>query len=255
MYKRKVYFTALTMPALVFMQQAADYQKRRSDDKLAENERRDKLFKSEPVDITPRNRGGFPWSEKGVDMNKFEQEWSMKPVTVKGIFDHTKELKVEKIYRGEKGVQIITPFYTHVDKNGQACAILVNRGWVPDDLRGHRMHYTDATMATIQGVLYRGDNKTKYSRPNDPTNNMFYNVTPYDFSVIDQLPNQDEAAQFMLRIYDHDSEARQILPSAPAQADFFKYTVSPERHQAYEGMWRMLAFGGVVANAAMWLAI
>mmetsp|Transcript_1692 Transcript_1692/g.1138 ORF Transcript_1692/g.1138 Transcript_1692/m.1138 type:complete len:110 (+) Transcript_1692:234-563(+) len=109
----------------------------------------------------------------------------MKPVTIKGIFDHERELKVEKMYRGEKGCQIITPFYTHLDKNGKECGILVNRGWVPDDLRGYRMHYTDASAAKITGVLYRGDNKTKYSIPNDPTNGYYYNVTPYDFAVID----------------------------------------------------------------------
>lgn len=59
----------------------------------------------------------------------------MKPVMLRGMFDNTREIQVEKFYRGEKGVQIITPFYTHLDANGKECAILVNRGWVPYDLK------------------------------------------------------------------------------------------------------------------------
>lgn len=64
----------------------------------------------------------------------------MKPVTVRGVFDHQREIQVRKDYRGEKGLQIITPFYTHLNADGKACAILVNRGWVPHDLRNQRMH-------------------------------------------------------------------------------------------------------------------
>ena len=59
----------------------------------------------------------------------------MKPVAVKGIFDHTREVQVEKMRNGEKGVDVITPFYTHLDANGKEQAILVNRGWVPLDLK------------------------------------------------------------------------------------------------------------------------
>ena len=64
----------------------------------------------------------------------------MKPVAVKGIYDHEREIRVEKTKNSEKGYQIATPFYTHLDKNGQACAILVNRGWVPYDLVNTKQH-------------------------------------------------------------------------------------------------------------------
>ena len=39
----------------------------------------------------------------------------MKPVKIRGIFDHTQEIQVTKERNGEKGVDIITPFYTHLD--------------------------------------------------------------------------------------------------------------------------------------------
>jgi cytochrome oxidase assembly protein ShyY1 len=46
---------------------------------------------------------------------------------------------VEKHKDHEKGVEIITPFFTHLDKNEKACGILVNRGWVPWDLKDIRL--------------------------------------------------------------------------------------------------------------------
>jgi cytochrome oxidase assembly protein ShyY1 len=41
------------------------------------------------------------------------------------------EIQVENLRNGEKGVEIITPFYTHLNELGEECGILINRGWVP----------------------------------------------------------------------------------------------------------------------------
>ena len=87
------------------------------------------------------------------------------------------------MYRGERGVQIISPFYTHLDSNGKECAILENRGRVPYDLKDQRLH--TLVQNKVTGVLYRGDANTKYSVPNSPTISYYQNVTPYDFAVID----------------------------------------------------------------------
>lgn len=54
---------------------------------------RENLLHQKPVDITPKNEGKFPWS-KTEDIDKFESEWSLKPVIVKGIFDHSNEIQV-----------------------------------------------------------------------------------------------------------------------------------------------------------------
>ena len=58
----------------------------------------------------------------------------MKPVILRGFLDHNKEIKIDKEHNGEKGVDVVTPFYTHLDKNEEPCAILVNRGFLPKDL-------------------------------------------------------------------------------------------------------------------------
>jgi len=41
----------------------------------------------------------------------------MKPVVLKGILDHSKEVKIEKWLNGERGFDVVTPFYTHLDKD------------------------------------------------------------------------------------------------------------------------------------------
>jgi cytochrome oxidase assembly protein ShyY1 len=44
----------------------------------------------------------FPWT--GKDLDQFESDWSYKPVSVTGVYDHSKEYKLETMFRGEKGV-------------------------------------------------------------------------------------------------------------------------------------------------------
>ena len=194
------------------------------------------------------------WSESKGNLDQFEEKWSMKPVSVRGIFDHSRELQVAKERKGEKGVDIVTPFYTHLDADGKEQAILVNRGWVPLDLKDQKLHLQQATtVGTIKGVLYRGDNWTKYSKLNTPSAGQMHTVKPEELSLLAQVPNQEEAGQVMLHMIDFDEERRQVLPSVPTRSELGTFVNSPERHAAYEAVWRMLAFSGVVANTALWL--
>ena len=43
----------------------------------------------------------------------------MKPVCVKGMFDHDREVQITKMRNGERGVDVVTPFYTHLDADGK----------------------------------------------------------------------------------------------------------------------------------------
>lgn len=101
------------------------------------------------------------------------------------------------MYRGEKGVQIITPFYTHL-VDGKPQAIFVNRGWVPFDLKDSRLHYCNPSQ-TVEGVLYTGEAETKYSIPNNPVINEFHTTRLNDFTLVSQINNREEASKFMLK--------------------------------------------------------
>jgi len=43
------------------------------------------------------------------------------------------------------------------------------------------------------------------------------------------------------------------LPTAPTKEELTTYRISPERHGAYEALWKGIAFTGVLANTALWL--
>ena len=103
---------------IVFVHQSAEYQNRRGEEKRREAARRAELLDKQATDITPSNKDSFVWSSEGASLDKFEQAWSMKPVKVSGIFDHTRETRIEKNRNGEKGVDVVTPFYTHLDGKG-----------------------------------------------------------------------------------------------------------------------------------------
>ena len=114
-------------------------------------------------------------------------------------------------------------------------------------------HHNAQEITNVSGVLYRGDEQTKYSRPNKPFLSSYRSVIPRELAVVNQLPNEEEASQFMLKSLDFDENARSIHPTCQSPSELQQHIISPERHNAYEGMWNSLAWLGCVANTAMWL--
>ena len=124
----------------------------------------------------------------GKDLNKFAEEYNFKPVTMNGYVDHDREIQILKWKNGEKGVEVITPFYTHLNKQEQACGIMVNRGWMPWDLKDFRYDRNNNNVQ-FTGVLYRGEAKTKYTKPNIPSQNQFNHADPAELAALCQLGN------------------------------------------------------------------
>lgn len=56
------------------------------------------------------------------------------------------------------------------------------------------MHYTSPSSGTITGLLYRGDGKHKYTKPNEPTISRFVRVDPYDVAAYVKMNNFNEAS-------------------------------------------------------------
>lgn len=65
--------------------------------------------------------------------------------------------------------------YTHLDKSGKPCGILVNRGWMPEDLKQMKLD-SDANVTKVKGVLYRGDSKHLESKKNSPILGDYWSV-------------------------------------------------------------------------------
>ena len=167
--------------------------------------------------------------------------------------DHNQEQFIQKWKDGEKGVEVVTPFYTHVDKKGRTCGIMINRGWLPEDLKNYRYDRNQG-IVSFQGVLYQGDANTKYTRPNSVANSEFKSVRPEELALLARLTNEEEASKFMLKVVDFDPEARTTFPDVTSKEDLAeKLGIPAERHEAYEKLWNGLTYFGVVANTAVWL--
>jgi hypothetical protein len=76
---------------------------------------------------------------------------------------------------------------------------------------------------------------------------------PYDFSLVCNLNNKEEASKFMLMQVDLDDNKRIVFPSPPNKTELMSFKIPSERHEAYASLWKYLTFVGVFANTAMWL--
>ncbi len=126
---------------------------------------RAKELTRDAIDITPTD-GKFPWT-KAKNLDDFEENFSFKPVKIRGYLATIEETRVRKVVNGEKVFEIICPLYTHLNESGEKCGILVNRGVLSRDFHNQNRH-RHPTEEPIYGILYRGDSKHKYSVPNAP---------------------------------------------------------------------------------------
>ena len=97
---------------------------------------------------------------------------------------------------------------------------------MPDDLKDFRYDRHNG-YAKIQGVLYKGDAQTKYTIPNRPIYSRYRSVRPEELAVVNQLPNEAEASQFMLKIMDFDPKSRTVHPTVPSPDEVQEYVIPP----------------------------
>ena len=98
-----------------------------------------------------------------MEKEEFEKQWLYRPVTIKGIFDHDKEVMIQRTVGGNRGYEIITPLFTGIDpKSGQLQGLLVNRGRIPYDYKDSGMHLTpENEEQTIEGIIFYSEGEDK----------------------------------------------------------------------------------------------
>ena len=232
---------------------AGEWQRRRKSDKERELAIREDLLSREAEDITPSESGHFPFS--GLSEEEIAEKYGYKRVKLTGMFDHAKEVRVEKERDGMVGYEILTPFYTHVNSKGEKCGLMVNRGWLVRDFENSNQHYMGPTKDTIEGVLYAGDLHQKYdAQPNTPASGQWRRVWPDNLALVSQLKNREDADKVIFKIVDFDKDHRQILPDAPTTDDFLKWENMPARHETFANFWKYATYMNIFANTAFWLA-
>ena len=105
--------------------------------------------------------------------------WDYRAVTVEGEFLHDRELPVgPRTWRGRVGYHIVTPLL-RTDRP-DAPAVLVNRGWVPNDRLdpATRTDGLPAGRVTVQGVLRLPAEQGWLQPDNDPVANRWFWTDP-----------------------------------------------------------------------------
>jgi len=137
MINKKVVFTTLSLPLAGLTFWAHNWQKERKQWKIQEIEIRQSKLR-QPL----HNFSISDLKQTDLDSEEFKQIWLYRPVKIEGVFDHEKEEFVQRTRGGEKGVEIITPFYTNVTNEGELEGLMVHRGWIKEDLKDLKAHWT-----------------------------------------------------------------------------------------------------------------
>lgn len=96
---------------------------------------------------------------------EFEEKWLYKPIRLRGLFDHEKETFIQRTRDGDRGYEILTPLYMHVDKkSGNLNGMMINRGRIPYEYRDSKMHWTPTTEEQeVEGVLFYDEGEDQFN--------------------------------------------------------------------------------------------
>jgi hypothetical protein len=147
-----------------------------------------------------------------------------KPYFVIGQLDTSKEVLIPSVRYDEagnamNGYDVINPLYCYeggrlslqkafnkedpvsVDR----AAIIVNRGWIPAELKDKRSRpdvLNSRKLVKVRGVWRKGKNVHDYSIPNNPDNNEWNNLCLEDIGIYWDLPNYDEIKHYYFQAVD-----------------------------------------------------
>jgi len=98
-----------------------------------------------------------------LSKQEFDEKWLYKPLLIRGIFDHSKEIFVGRTRNEERGYEVITPLYTSVDaKTAALSGIFVNRGRISFEHKHSKMHLTPPNQESIvEGILMYSEHEEK----------------------------------------------------------------------------------------------
>ena len=181
------------------------------------------------------------WPDLDIDAMEY------RPVTVRGTFDHGREVHVvytlvtPKGPLGGIGYQVLTPF-----RAAAGWWVYVNRGFVPRDNKdpATRAGGQPAGETTVSGLLRRPGQRSWFMPADDPGGNAWFSRDPALFAEASGLPAGSVAP------YVIDASFDPTLPGGMPQGG--ETIVSfPNNHLGYAITW----FGLALALAAVAIAV
>ena len=223
------------------------WQLRRMDFKAKLIERRRNRLNQPRVAVS---ESPFPWSENNL------VDWEYRPVEVRGVFDHSKEmyigprssgLSVEKEGYGDvsqAGYLVVTPLMLP-DGN----SILVNRGLLSSDfLRGRNYSKReDPEWVTVRGILVTGElsgiSNDIFRVKNSIADKNFIYLVPADLAECARPRNYQECKLAVVNAYDclYDSGVKNKSSRLPfkmkRKSDYMCFYADEHMHFNYAMQW------------------
>lgn len=179
-------------------------------------------FSSRVENITPWKQLYFTWWR--MPDEEFNVYHRFKPYYILGQLDTSKEVLIPAVKYDEAGnkmhgYNVINPLYCYeggrlsfqkafnkedpisIDR----AAIIVNRGWIPAELKDRRSRPNETNsrkLVKLRGCWMKGKNIHDYKIPNNPDNNEWHNLALEDIGIYWDLPNFDEAKYFYFNVTD-----------------------------------------------------
>jgi hypothetical protein len=184
-------------------------------------------FHSRTTNITPWKQLYFTWWR--MPDEEFNVYHRFKPYFVIGQLDTSKEVLIPATRYDElgnqlKGYNVVNPLYCYEGGrlsfqkafakedpvSVERAAIIVNRGWIPAELKDRRSRAHELNsrkLVKLRGVWRKGKNVHDYKVPNNPDNNEWHNLALEDIGIFWDLPNYDEVKHYYFEVVDLDQGA------------------------------------------------
>ena len=176
--------------------------------------------------VTPWKQLYFTWWRMPeIEYNVYHR---FKPYYILGQLDVTKEILIPKQKDGVDGYDVINPLYCYeggktnlkalVSGSGDSvdverAAIIVNRGWIPANLKDKRNRPYDVNsrkLVKLRGVFRAGKDVHDYKVPNNPDSNEWNNLCLEDIGIFWELPNFDEQKYYYFQQVDFKNEGPDV---------------------------------------------
>ena len=201
------------------------------------------------------NNLNFTFYESSIKNHLFSAE---------GFFDHSKEIHVPKVFRGEEGYDVITPFYyfnydndkivinhleddpneiKNFDQGKNYLCIAVNRGWIPALLKDRRTRPYDVNSGNLNVVgklVYTGHNNHDYKVQNVANLDVFNNLSLNDFFQYwgNKDPNSTKSVYLQsIETSINNDDSKDIVPIKPT----IKESIIEDVNKEYSDL-RMLKY-------------
>ncbi|CAG9332225.1 unnamed protein product [Blepharisma stoltei] len=223
---KKVAATIIFGSGTLICAQAGFWQLRRKKWKESLIEERSQHLNDKPYIVSD---DFHPWE-------KDPEYWNFRPIQIKGKFDHSKEMLLLRKYENRNGYKVVTPMTTENNKE-----ILVNRGWIPVDLKPLSKRKEPEGTVEVAGVLRLSEMPSNYMPKNSPEIGEWYYIDIDEMSKYAGLKNPSNMMiheiNFERSREVYDGEELTEIPLKSVKSELISWFVMPETHMTYAMFW------------------